>query len=597
MIFANDVLVTIDNISKQIGDKTIISESTFGIHQYDKIGLIGVNGSGKTTLLTMIAGLTDPSGGTITFRNNTKLGYLPQNPIVNPELTVFQHVLPDHPDHIEEDYKYKSILTQLGLTEFDKKFIYLSGGQKRKADIARVLVSEPDLYILDEPTNHLDLDTIEWLQDYLLSIKKTIIFVTHDRYFLDSVCNKILEIENNNLFVYSGNYSTFVKGKMQREIDIERKDTRRKAQLKKELEWLNRGAQARTSKPKHHVEKVKELLSKSYLISNAELNISFQTDRLGKTILELHKIAKSYNGNELFRDVEHNFQPRERIGVIGDNGCGKTTLLRIITGDEDPDIGNIKAGVNTHFAYYRQDEDSFDPKLSVYDYIAQYAEVIRTKDGTKFTATEMLKRFLFDGKMQQMKLESLSGGERKRLYLLKSLMFGANFIIMDEPTNDLDIRTLEILEDYLDAFDGCLLIVSHDRFFLDRTVDYLFIFENGIMRKFAGNYSDYLLVKRFEKAEIEDLQNKLIVQRPKRAKKGLNYNEQQELKRLEAEISYMEGRMAELDAKITEEARTLSHEDFSRISHEIQELTDKLENILDRWAELDDIQNGIISPE
>ncbi|HQB98874.1 MAG TPA: ABC-F family ATP-binding cassette domain-containing protein, partial [Candidatus Cloacimonadota bacterium] len=336
---------------------------------------------------------------------------------------------------------------------------------------------------MDEPTNHLDLDSIEWLQNYLISCKTTLIFITHDRYFLDSVCNRILNIERTQLYFYEGNYSAYVKGKLLRETDLQRKETRRQAQLSKELAWLQRGARARATKPKDHVERVKELLSKSYLISNKDLDISFQTDRLGRTILELHKLSKSYDGKLLFEDLDHNFQPMERIGVIGPNGCGKTTLLRLITGEEKLDRGSIKVGINTHFAYYKQEETDLLPNLTVYDYIAQYAETIKTADGNKVSATEMLNRFLFDGKMQQARLSSLSGGEKKRLQLLKSLMFGANFIILDEPTNDLDIPTLEILEDYLDAFKGCLTVVSHDRYFLDRTVDYLFIFESDGIRK------------------------------------------------------------------------------------------------------------------
>jgi len=382
-----------------------------------------------------------------------------------------------------------------------------------------------------------------------------------------------------------------VHGKLIRATDVQRKETRRQAQLKKELDWLSRGAKARTTKPKNHVDRVKELISKSYLISNQDLDISFQTDRLGKTILELHRLSKSYGGAPLFEEVDHNFQSMERIGVIGANGCGKTTLLKMITGEVEQDIGSIKVGLNTHFSYYKQDEDSFDPTLSVYEYIAQYAEVIKTADGNKVTAREMLLRFLFDGKMQQMKLSALSGGERKRLYLLKSLMFGANFIIMDEPTNDLDIRTLEILEDYLDAFRGCLLIVSHDRFFLDRTVDYMFIFENGHLRKFAGNYSDYLLVKRFEQEEdVERSYAKVL--RPKRISKGLSSNEQREFGLIEQEIESLESKLLELETRLSNESATLSPADYHDISTEMHSLESSHLELMDRWLELSDKNQG-----
>lgn len=580
----NDVILTLEDVSCLYGDKTIIKDVSFGIHAGDKIGIVGINGSGKTTLLRILSTRQKPNTGKITPRKQLKIGYLEQDVDFLPNLTVLQHTIPADGE-IKEDYFYKTLLSKLGINDYAQLVGTLSGGQRRKADLARVLAMEPDLLVLDEPTNHLDLDTIEWLQNYLASINKAVLFVTHDRYFLDAVCTKIIEIERTKLYYYDGNYSDYVRGKLIRTGDQERKETRRMSQLKKELDWLSRGAKARTSKPKNHVDRVKELLSKSYLISNQELEISFQTDRLGKTILELHQLSKSYGSRSLFEGIDHNFQALERIGIIGANGCGKTTLLKMITGETEPDIGAIKIGLNTHFAYYKQEEDSFDPNKSVYEYIAQYAETIKMADGTKTSASEMLQRFLFDGKMQQTKLSALSGGERKRLYLLKSLMFGANFIIMDEPTNDLDIRSLEILEDYLDAFRGCLLIVSHDRFFLDRVVDYLFIFENGKLRKFAGNYSDYLLVKRFEQEEIEERKSP-IVMRPKKISKGLNYNEQREFNSLEKEISAIELRLSELEAGLSEGSVSLTHSDYQQISQEMQELEEKHLKLLDRWLEL-----------
>ena len=580
----NDVILTLEDVSCLYGDKTIIKDVSLGIHAGDKIGIVGINGSGKTTLLRILSTRQKPNTGKITPRKQLKIGYLEQDVDFLPNLTVLQHTIPVEGE-IKEDYFYKALLSKLGINDYAQLVGTLSGGQRRKADLARVLAMEPDLLVLDEPTNHLDLDTIEWLQNYLASINKAVLFVTHDRYFLDAVCTKIIEIERTKLYYYDGNYSDYVRGKLIRAGDLERKETRRVSQLKKELDWLSRGAKARTSKPKNHVDRVKELLSKSYLISNQELEISFQTDRLGKTILELHQLSKSYDSRSLFEGIDHNFQALERIGIIGANGCGKTTLLKMITGETEPDIGAIKIGLNTHFAYYKQEEDSFDPNKSVYEYIAQYAETIRMADGTKTSASEMLQRFLFDGKMQQTKLSALSGGERKRLYLLKSLMFGANFIIMDEPTNDLDIRSLEILEDYLDAFRGCLLIVSHDRYFLDRVVDYLFIFENGKLRKFAGNYSDYLLVKRFEQEEIEERKSP-VVMRPKKIIKGLNYNEQREFDSLEKEISAIELRLSELEAGLSDGSESYTHSDYQQISQEMQELEATHLKLLDRWLEL-----------
>ncbi|MDD4667561.1 MAG: ABC-F family ATP-binding cassette domain-containing protein [Candidatus Cloacimonetes bacterium] len=582
---ANEVILTLENINLSYGDKCIIKDANFGIHYCDKIGVLGINGSGKTTLLKVLSGVLKPNSGSITPRKNLKIAYLEQDPSFYPGSTVLEHVLPADPKDQKEEHVYKSLLTKMGIETYNKPMHLLSGGQRRKVDIAKVLACEPDLLVMDEPTNHLDLDTIEWLQDYLATMKTSLIFVTHDRYFLDSVCNRIFEIERTKLYFYEGNYSDYVKGKILRQQDSQRKETRRQAQLDKELAWLARGSRARATKPKNHVDRVKELLSKSYLIEEQDLDISFQTDRLGRTILELHKLSKSYDSRPLFEELDHNFQPLERIGILGPNGCGKTTLLKMITGEVKPDIGSIKLGINTHIAYYKQDEDSFDPKLSVYEYIAQYAETIRMADGSKVTATEMLNRFLFDGKMQQMKLSALSGGERKRLYLLKSLMFGANFIILDEPTNDLDIRTLEILEDYLDAFRGCLLVVSHDRFFLDRCVDYLFIHQNGRFRKFAGNYSDYLLVKRYEKEEREEAANPEIL-RPKRTNKGLSYNEQREFAGLESRIRELETKLNELEERLS--LPNLKVQEYSELATEIEILSSEHETIFERWVELSD---------
>lgn len=582
---ANDVILTLDHVSLAYGERQIITDAGLGIHAGDKIGVLGINGSGKTTLLRLLSGNLAPNSGSITPRKDLKIGYVEQDPPFSQGLTVMQHLLPEDLKEQRAEHVYKALLHRLGIDTYDKPMHLLSGGQRRKVDIAKVLATEPELLVMDEPTNHLDLDTIEWLQDYLSSLKTALIFVTHDRYFLDAVCNRILEVEQCKLYFYEGNYSDYVKGKLLRTQDSARKETRRQAQLSKELAWLGRGAKARATKPKNHVDRVKELLSKSYLIEQQDLDISFQSDRLGRTILELHKLSKAYGSTPLFEDLDHNFQALERIGILGPNGCGKTTLLRMIVGDVEPDSGSIKLGINTHIAYYKQDEDSFDPALSVYEYIAQYAETIRTGDGSKVSATEMLNRFLFDGKMQQQKLAALSGGERKRLYLLKSLMFGANFIILDEPTNDLDIRTLEILEDYLDAFKGCLLVVSHDRFFLDRCIDYLFIYDNGKFRKFAGNYSDYLLVKRYEKEERESKASPVSL-RPKRISKGLNYNEQREFAQIEVRIPALEQEINSLEAHLA--SGDLKVHEYSELADALSRLSQEHEGLFERWVELSD---------
>lgn len=623
-------IISIENLHKSFPDKPICKNASFGIHRGDKIGLIGINGCGKSTFLKMLVDREPVDEGKITMRNNLKIGYLPQIPELNQEATIFEQIyFSDNPKFVmlrkyhdlldnlgkqpelqdelaaleqkmiaagvwEIETRARKYLSILGFEDFTQKVKVLSGGQKRRLDLARMMIDDPDVLILDEPTNHLDIDTIEWFQDFLANFDGSVIFVTHDRYFLDTVSTRIMEIEAGEIRFFDGNYSFYLKQKELLIVDVQRKETRRKAQLSKEMKWLQRGAKARSSKPKNHIDRVKELIDKSYLTTNQDMDISFQSKRMGKTILELNNAGKSYGDKELFQDFNHIFQKMERIGVIGANGCGKTTLLRLITEEVEPDEGKIKQGMNTHFAYFKQDSEDFDKDMSVLDYIRSSADNIRTEDGVLHSASEMLQRFLFEGKMQHSKIRSLSGGERKRLYLLKSLMFGSNFIILDEPTNDLDIQTLEILEDYLDAFRGCLLVVSHDRFFLDRVVDYLFIFEEDKIIKFPGNYSDYLLVKRFKEEEKKELldANKLaakqIEKQTKVPSKRLSFNETRELEQLETKMAELEEENSSLTNEIETNAANLKSDDFSRITSRQQDISDELEELEMRWLELEE---------
>ena len=615
------IILSVENLSKAFAEKTICHNATFGIHEGDKIGLIGINGCGKTTLLKMIAGKEPVDTGNIILRNEMRIGYLPQIPELNPELTVEEQILSAHYEPLqllkryyeltsntadasgneeaaqlllriqssnawEAELKAKQYLTKLGFTDLTQKIAHLSGGQKRRVDLARVMMEEPEVLLLDEPTNHLDIDTIEWLQDFLESYAGVVIFVTHDRYFLDAVCTRILEIENGLFRFYQGNYSAYIEQKEQQLIDLQRKETRRTSQLKREMQWLRRGARARSTKPKNHIDRVKELLSKSYLTTDAQMDISFSSKRLGKTILDMRNVSKSY-GSPLFQGFNHTFQKLERIGIIGPNGCGKTTLLRLITDEEKADEGTIQVGINTHFAYFRQDPAQFDESQTVLEYITQQAEQIRTEDGILRSASEMLQRFLFDGKMQQSKISSLSGGERRRLYLLRALMFGSNFIVLDEPTNDLDIKTLEILEEFLDAFRGCLVVVSHDRFFLDRVTDYLFIFEESGIRKFPGNYSDYLLVKRYQEEEKKEEAIR-IKTRQKTSKTKLNFNELRELAYIEKEMEQHRTEQEQLARRLLQDASSLKAEDYANISRRQAVLETTMEKLELRWLELEE---------
>ena len=644
---------------------------------------MGINGSGKSTLLKILYGEEVSDTGKIVISNDKTINYLSQQPILDSNLSILEQIYQcKHPhflllneykklsEYLEYTYtntseeyllnskkhnilyqrieaedaykievKARSILTILGFTDLNMPIHTLSGGQQRRVDLARVLLDTPDILLLDEPTNHLDTDIIEWLQDYLIEYKGIIIFVTHDRYFLDAVSNKILEIDRQKIQFYPGNYSEYLKRKELEDIDLQRKETRRQAQLKKEMKWLQRGAKARTAKPKDHLDRVKELIDKSYLTTEQELEISFQTQRLGKTILEIKNLCIGYessienlsipllwrgrggtstsgnmtsftekslvpkaeriNGfttdaeinnsspNILLNDFSYNFQKNDRIGIIGPNGCGKSTLIKVIVEEIKQLKGKIKIGHNTKIAYLSQEDPILDPKQTVSEYVKSFAENIRTKDGVLHSTEEILERFLFDKKKQFNKISTLSGGEKKRLYLLTALIFGSNFLILDEPTNDLDIRTLEILEDYLDAYQGCIVLISHDRFILDRITDFLFIFEEDkSIRKFPGNYSDYLLVKKFskEKTHITNTTQKPTQKEKKDTK--LSYKEEQLLQKTEQEIESLEHEKDNINENLSNNAMNLKPTDFTNLSNRLKYIEDRLIELYEIWESL-----------
>lgn len=622
-------VISIDGLEKSYGNQLICKKVSLGVHADEKIGILGVNGSGKSTFLRMLAGIEPPDEGKIIYRKNLSLAFLPQRPQLQEDLTVYDQLYYSDkeeyrllrkyqqisaelqtnpkPELIKEQQKLLKILEEkecwqienkakrmlsiLGLANLNQPISTLSGGQKRRLDLARVLLDDPDILLLDEPTNHLDISTIEWLQEYLAQYKGIILFVTHDRYFLDAIANRILELEEGIIRLYQSSYADYLHQKELQMIDQQRKETRRLAQLQKEIAWLHRGAKARTSKPKDHIKRVEKLMEDSYAQSENQLKLSFLSHRQGKTILEAHNISKSYDEEPLFSDFTHIFQPRERVGIIGDNGCGKTTLLRILTGEIQPDFGEIKIGQNTRFIFYRQEPKDMDESQTILEYLQKYAYNLQTADGSELSAEQMLRRFLFADKMHRMKIKSLSGGERRRLYLLRCLMFGGNFIIMDEPTNDLDIKTLEILEDYLDEFDGCLVIVSHDRYLLDRITDYLFIFENGKIRKFASNYSEYLLYKNY--IAMEDKAANL--QKPSKPikpikRKSFGYKQQRELTLIEAELEKLTARRRELEEIIAGKASELSADEFGNIADEQNRLTARISELEERWLELEELR-------
>lgn len=487
-------LLTIEHMSKSYTDRTLFRDASLGINEGDKIGVIGINGTGKSTLLKIIAGIETGEEGTITKGKKVRIGYLPQTPVFDPELSILQNVVLNQ--KAEEEYRNlegeaKAMLLKLGITDVDQSPELLSGGQKKRVALVRTLLTPAELLVLDEPTNHLDSEMAEWLEDYLKKYRGAFIMITHDRYFLEKVTNKIVEIDKGNLYSYTANYSEFLKRKAEREEISLATERKAKSLYRTELEWMMRGAKARSTKQKAHIERFESLRDRDKIEVDGKVEISALTSRLGKKTIILNHISKEFDGKTLIKDFSYILLPGDRIGIIGANGCGKSTLLKILTGVLAPDEGIIEQGTTTKIGYFSQENEFMDERLRVIDYIRETAEVIETLDGAA-TASQMCERFLFSGAMQYSIISRLSGGEKRRLYLLKILMESPNILVLDEPTNDLDIQTLTILENYLESFPGIVITVSHDRYFLDKIAERIFAFEgDGQITQYPGNFSDY----------------------------------------------------------------------------------------------------------
>ncbi|WP_395028871.1 ABC-F family ATP-binding cassette domain-containing protein, partial [Robinsoniella sp.] len=489
-------LLTIENLTHAYTERKLFDQANFSINEGDKVGLIGINGTGKSTLLKIAAGLEIPDSGKVTKGNQVTIRFLSQNPDFNEEMTALEAVMHLNKTKLNEwslESEAKSMLYKLEIQDFDQKISQLSGGQKKRVALAHILLATADILILDEPTNHLDNAMSEWLEEYLNQFRGALIMVTHDRYFLDRVSNRIVEIDKGQIYSYPGNYSEFVRLKEARqniEIGTERK---RQSILKTELEWLARGARARSTKQKAHIARIEEMQERKGPQEDMSVEMNSISTRLGRKTIEVTGLSKSYGEKVLFLDYSYIFLKGERIGIIGPNGCGKSTLLKIINGITEADSGSIDIGQTVKIGYFSQESETMDNSMKVIDYIREAGEYVQTTDGT-ITASQMLERFLFDGTMQWNLIGKLSGGEKRRLFLLRILMTAPNVLILDEPTNDLDIQTLTILEDYLDSFDGIVITVSHDRYFLDRVVRRIFAFEeNGVIQQYEGGYSDYLI--------------------------------------------------------------------------------------------------------
>ena len=633
-------LFTLRSLKKDFGIKEILKDASFSLDEGDKVGLIGTNGSGKSTLLKMIAGLEPIDSGEIWVNSGAKIAYLPQQPDLDENHTVLEQIFADsgekmaivreyeeisdklthgHGDTeklmarlslvfermeelgaLELETNAKLILSKLGIDDFDAKISDLSGGYRKRIALATALLSEPDVLLMDEPTNHLDALSVEWLQNYLNRYRGALLLITHDRYFLDRVTNRILEIDRGDLYAYSGNYAYYLEKKAAAEESASNTQRKYKGVLRRELEWLKKGPKARSTKQKARIDRIREMQEQEFKKAQGKVDISTAGRRIGKKVVELTNICKGYNDRTLIKDFTYNFTPEDRIGIIGSNGSGKSTLMDIITGRVKPDSGTVEIGSTIHIGYFDQHSDDLlmNEDQRVIEYLKSVAELVTTADGSIITASQMLERFLFEPNQQYAPIHKLSGGERRRLFLLRVLMSAPNLLILDEPTNDLDVQTLAVLEDYLEDFNGCVIVVSHDRYFLDRTIDMVFAFEpGGTLRLYPGNYSIYLDYKKQE----EEAEAKLLASQVKDSKQKaeasvststitaktgkLSFNEKREYEKLEIEIPQMEAEKAEIE-KVLYQNPPGGFTEVQKLSDRLAELTHAIEIGTERWLEL-----------
>ena len=595
-------ILNIEHISKVYGEKVIFDDISCGIQEGEKIGIIGINGTGKSTLLRILAGLEEGDEGQVIMQNGVHLAYLPQNPQFPADSTVLDYVA-DGRWHKEwgTESEAGNVLNKLGLTDHQAKISHLSGGQKKRAALARILVNPSDILILDEPTNHLDGEMVSWLEDYLIRFKGVLIMVTHDRYFLDRVSNRILEISHGSLYSYEANYSRFLELKAQREEMELASDRKRRSVLRMELEWAKRGCRARSTKQRARLERLEALKNGTTPLAEQTVEMDSVETRMGKKTILLHHLTKKYQDKVLVNDFDYTVLRGQRLGIIGPNGCGKSTLIRMIAGVVQPDQGEVEVGETIRIGYFAQEVPDMDNNQRVIDYIRDVAEYIPTRDG-KITASMMLERFLFDSAMQYTPIQKLSGGEKRRLYLLKVLMEAPNVLLLDEPGNDLDIPTLTILEDYLSSFNGIVITVSHDRYFLDNVVDRIFAFEgDGHLVQYEGGYTDYVKAKQ-EKAVHASLASleKSAEDKKKAAKEWkknrpeklkFSFKEQKEFETIDDVISSLEEKIENLDQEILKNAtNSLKLQELMKEKGDAEAL---LEEKMDRWVYLNDLAQRI----
>ena len=618
-------LLSLENITKAYTERVLLDGASFFLQEGEKVGIIGINGTGKSTLLKLAAGLEEPDTGSCTKANHVVIRYLPQTPEFDDSCTVWEHVEKKISESTQWDMEgeAKSMLRTLGIVRLEQKISELSGGQRKRLALAEILMQPCDILVLDEPTNHLDHAMAAWLEDYLKRWRGSLIMVTHDRYFLDSVSNRIVEIDKGKIYSYDTNYSGFLELKAQREEMEAATERKRQSILRVELEWVKRGARARSTKQKAHLERYEEMKNQHGPQSDGQVSMSSITTRMGNTTIEIDGISKSYGGHTFIRDFSYIFLKNDRVGFVGTNGCGKTTLMKLLAGREEPDSGSIKVGQTIRIGYYSQEIETskeagiayMDPKMRVIDYIRETAEFVRTEDGL-ISASAMLERFLFPPQAQYSLIGKLSGGERRRLNLLRVLMESPNVLILDEPTNDLDISTLTILEDYLDHYQGIVIVVSHDRYFLDRTVNRIFAFEDGgVLRQYEGGYTDYAL-KAGESAQCNlSVQDGIISSaaggtegadtgseaggraayenyRANRERKlKFSYKEKQEYETIEQDILDLEEKLESLDAEMA--ANATNSKRLSELAAEREQTEADLEHKMERWEYLEELAEKI----
>lgn len=621
--YAMSVYLQADQITKRFGDLWLLDHVSFSINEGEKVGLIAPNGSGKSTLLSILNGEEEADSGSVIFQKGLRIGYLPQNPVFSPDLTIMQacfasnnelvtfiaayekavssndhakmeELLPimDHLQAWDYEQRIKQILSELNIKDFDQTIASLSGGQLKRIALANVLISEPELLILDEPTNHLDTDMTEWLEDYLNRSKLSLLMVTHDRYFLDRVCNRILEIDQKQVYSYKGNFSYYLQKREER-ISAQAMEIERANNLwRKELDWMRRQPQARATKAKSRVAAFYELETKAkQQISEKEITLKTQASYIGNKIFEAIHVSKNFDSLTILHDFNYVFTRYEKLGIVGNNGTGKSTFLKMLLGEILPDSGRFEIGETVKFGYYSQEGMAFDEQMKVIDVIRNIAEVIDLGKQGKLSASQFLQHFLFEPERQYDYVFKLSGGEKRRLYLCTILIQNPNFLILDEPTNDLDIVTLNVLESYLQAYQGCLIVVSHDRFFMDKVVDHLFVFEgNGIIQNFPGNYSVFRASKsNAGNTKKETSPNEIKNNKPLRnsAKKRLSYKEQKEFEQLEQEIESLEEEKKTLESKLSE--NQLETDQLITFSERLAEVMRLIDEKSTRWLDLSEL--------